>query len=90
MPAVLPYDLLFIDVGVKADLEPANWGALTKLIHIGGQIVMNDLTPIELWPADWSKITDRKREFAFANPHVVGVEVRTTPTTAALIVTRIR
>jgi predicted O-methyltransferase YrrM len=85
-----PYDLLFMDAGIRADLEPANWEALTELIKIGGQIVMDDLTPIELWPTNWDNITDRKREFAFANPRVVGAEVRTTPTTTALIVTRLR
>jgi len=51
---------------------------------------MDDLTPVALWPADWDSTIDYKREFAFENPRVVGTEVLTTPTTAALIVTRIR
>jgi hypothetical protein len=59
-------------------------------VKVGGQIVMDDLTPVDLWPAHWSDFVDRKREFAFANPRVAGAEVRTTPATAALIVTRIR
>ena len=53
-------------------------------------MVMDDLTPVEQWPPEWDEIVDAKREFAFANSRVVGTEVRTTPTTSALILTRIR
>lgn len=85
-----PYDLLFMDAMPRADLQPSNWDAVTELVKIGGQIVMDDLVPIEFWPAEWESNTDLKREFAFANPRVIGVEVRTTPTTSAVVVTRIR
>ncbi len=85
-----PYDLLFMDATPRADLAYANWDAVTELVSIGGQIVMDDLTPVALWPTNWDSTLDYKREFAFANPRVVGTEVLTTPTTAALIVTRIR
>lgn len=86
-----PYDLLFVDAMPRNELlDPSNWDALVDLIKIGGQIVMDDLTPVELWLPEWNDIVDAKREFAFANPHVVGVEVRTTSTTSALVVTRIQ
>jgi len=85
-----PYDLLFMDAMPRGDLVPYKWDIMVELIKIGGQIVMDDLTPVELWPSDWDEIIDAKREFAFANPRVVGTEVRTTPTTSALIITRIR
>lgn len=85
-----PYDLLFMDATPRGDLVPAKWDAFVDLIKIGGQIVMDDLIPVELWPPDWDEIIDAKREFAFANPRVVGAEVRTTATTSALIVTRIQ
>jgi hypothetical protein len=32
----------------RADLEPANWNSITELVTIGGQIVMDDLTPVAL------------------------------------------
>lgn len=90
MSANQPYDLLFVDAMPRGELlNPSNWGALVDLIKIGGQIVMDDLTPVEQWLPEWNDIVDAKREFAFANPRVVGVEVRTTPTTSALIITRI-
>lgn len=86
-----PYDLLFADAVPRGELlDPSNWDGIVDLVKIGGQIVMDDLTPVELWPPEWNDIVDAKREFAFANPRVAGVEVRTTPTTSALIMTRIK
>jgi predicted O-methyltransferase YrrM len=85
-----PYDLLFMDAMPRGDLLPSKWDEIVELVKIGGQIVMDDLTPVELWPSDWDEMIDAKRDFAFANPRVFGTEVRTTPKTSALIVTRIR
>lgn len=85
-----PADLLFMDATVRQDLGSRDWERMTELVKVGGQFVMDDLTPIELWPPEWQGHVDFKREFAFSNPRVIGVEVRTTATTAALIVTRIR
>jgi predicted O-methyltransferase YrrM len=90
MQSNAPYDLLFMDATPRSDLIQSNWDTITELVAIGGQIVMDDLTPVALWLAAWENITDYKREFAFSNPRVVGAEVQTTPTTAALVVTRIR
>jgi predicted O-methyltransferase YrrM len=84
-----PYDLLFMDAMPRGDLVPSKWDSMVELIKIGGQTVMDDLTPVELWPSDWDEIIDSKREFAFSNPRVFGTEVRTTTRTSALIVTRI-
>ena len=85
-----PYDLLFMDAMPRGDLVPAKWDSVIELVKIGGQIVMDDLTPVEQWPPEWDGMVDAKREFAIANPRVAGVEVRTTPATSALIMTRIR
>jgi hypothetical protein len=85
-----PYDLLFMDATPRGDLLPDKWDSVVDLIKIGGQIMMDDLIPVELWPLEWDEIIDSKREFAFANPRIVGTEVRTTATTSALIVTRIK
>jgi predicted O-methyltransferase YrrM len=85
-----PFDLLFMDALPTADLEPVNWDRTIELVKVGGQIVMDDLTPLELWPAHWAGRTDRKRELALAHPRLAGTEVRTTPVHAALIATRLR
>ena len=47
------FDLLFMDSGVQDDLRRANWDNMIAHIKLGGQIVMDDLTPAELWPAEW-------------------------------------
>jgi predicted O-methyltransferase YrrM len=86
----MPFDLRFMDVGVRQYLIPENWDKATEMVKVGGKIVFDDLTPLELWPSEWDELVDRKREFALHNSRVVGTEVRTTATQAAIIVTRIK
>ncbi len=85
-----PFDLLFMDAMPASDLEPENWDRTTGLVKVGGQIVMDDLTPVDLWPPHWQDFVDRKRELAFANPRIAGTEIRTSPVTSALLLTRLR
>lgn len=85
-----PFDLLFMDSGVAEALVPDRWDEITELVCLGGQIVFDDLVPIELWPDDWSERVDMKREFALRNPRVVSTEVGLTSLASALIVTRIK
>ena len=84
-----PFDLLFLDAGVREQLEPANWERFTALVKVGGVMVMDDLVPLELWPPEWADRSDLKREFAFYNPQLESAEVRLTPISAALICTRV-
>ena len=85
-----PFDLLFMDAAARQFLEKDNWDRITEMVKVGGLIVLDDLKPIELWPAEWDDMIDRKREFAFRNPRVVGAEVRATPSEAALVISRVR
>lgn len=41
-----PYDLLFMDAMPGGDLVPSKWDAVIDLVKIGGQMVMDDLTPV--------------------------------------------
>ena len=86
----LPFDLLFMDVGVQKYLTHENWNLITEMVTVGGKIVFDDLAPLELWPLEWDRLVDLKREFAFHNPRVIGTEVRTTATQVAVIATRIK
>jgi len=63
-----PYDLLFSDGGGgQADL--------VDLLAVGGRVVMDDVTPVALLPADSPYRTgDAKREF-FASPRLASAEV---------------
>jgi predicted O-methyltransferase YrrM len=63
-----PYDLLFSDGG--GGLE-----TLVDLLTIGGRVVMDDVTPLELLAEDSPFLaTDPKRAF-FADPRLVSTEV---------------
>ena len=84
-----PFDLLFLDSGVADALVPDRWDEITELVCVGGQIVFDDIVPIELWSDDWSERLDMKREFALRNPRVVFSEVGLTSLASALIITRI-
>jgi predicted O-methyltransferase YrrM len=86
----IPFDLLFVDVGVQKSLTRENWDSFVEMVKVAGKIVFDDLCPLELWPPEWDKLVDLKREFAFHNPRVIGTEVRTTATQVAIIATRIK
>lgn len=63
-----PYDLLFSDGGGGEE-------ELVDLLTIGGRVVMDDITPVELLPDDSPFRTgDPKRTF-FADPRLVSTEV---------------
>lgn len=85
----IPFDLLFVDVGVQKDLTPENWDLVVEMVKVGGKIVFDDLAPLELWLPEWDELVDLKREFAFHNLRAIGTEVRTTATQVAIIATRI-
>lgn len=85
----MPFDLLFLDTGMRQVLIPERWDEFTEMVRVGGTIVFDDLTPVEQWPPEWDDLVDVKREFAFRNPRLIGTEVRTTATQAAIIATRI-
>jgi predicted O-methyltransferase YrrM len=84
-----PFDLVFVDAGVRPELEGNTWARLTETAKIGGLIVMDDVVPVEMLALEGEGYVDYKREFAYKNPRVLATEVRTTPTTVALILTRI-
>jgi predicted O-methyltransferase YrrM len=89
MKDAMPFDLLFIDTGIRQVLVPERWDEFTQMIKVGGKIVFDDLTPIEQWPPEWDDMVDVKREFAYHNPRLLAAEVRTTATQVAIIATRI-
>ena len=89
MKGEMPFDLLFLDTGIRKVLIPENCDKFTEMVKVGGKIVFDDLLPIELWLPDWDDLVDEKREFAFKNSRVIGTEVRTTAAQVAIIATRV-
>jgi len=83
------FDLLFSDAAPRRALEYSNGDTMIQPIKIGGQIVMDDLIPMELRPGQGEGDPDLKREFALFNSRGIGTEVRTTASSSAVILTRI-
>jgi len=73
LPASGPFDLLFADGGRP---DTADLASLAGLLRLGGQIVMDDVTPTTLLPAHSPlRGHDVKREFFFGDPRLVSTEV---------------
>ncbi|HEX6700108.1 MAG TPA: class I SAM-dependent methyltransferase [Gaiellaceae bacterium] len=73
-----PFEVVFVDGGGR---ETKTDSTILELVVPGGLLVMDDLTPD--WPGP-----DPVRELWLSHPRAVGVEILTTPESAALIVAR--
>lgn len=64
-----PFDLLFADGGRQP-------GQIVELLRIGGRLVCDDVTPVDVLPADSPyRDHDPKREFFFGDPRLVAAEM---------------
>jgi predicted O-methyltransferase YrrM len=77
LPSRAPFDFLFFDAG-RLDESPE----VIDLLAPGGLFVKDDLTPNRPGP-------DPVRELLFNHPHLVAVEILTTPQTAAVVAARL-
>ncbi len=83
-----PYDLLFADGGGVGSSSPSDWEEISNLIRPQGIIVLDDLTPEEMWPPSWQGKPDPKRELAFKSGYFHSTEIRTGKQTSALLMVR--
>ena len=67
-----PFDLLFADGGAP---DPARYAALVDLLRVGGQIVMDDVTPLASGRRPDAPGNDLKREFFFGDPRLMSTEI---------------
>ncbi len=73
IPTCAPYDLLFADGGRP---DPSCYSALVDLLLIGGQLVVDDVTPLAAPDADPPPAaSDVKRNFFFGEPRLVSTEI---------------
>ncbi|MFO1445105.1 class I SAM-dependent methyltransferase [Bacillus sp. Bva_UNVM-123] len=77
-----PFDLLFADGGKAKELEP---DLLFAALKVGGTILLDDLTPIELWPDEWKGKEDLVRKYWLQHPKMYSTELRVTPEQAVII-----
>jgi predicted O-methyltransferase YrrM len=70
-----PFDLLFVD-GAHYGGDAEALRSLIPLVRIGGQLVVDDVTPVAALPEGSPlRRRDAKREALLATPGLVGVEV---------------
>jgi predicted O-methyltransferase YrrM len=80
LPPRGPFELLFMDGGgYKHDVDAS--ARMLELVAPGGLVVVDDLTP--------GYGPDPVRDLFFGHPELVTVEILTTPSTAALLATRV-
>jgi hypothetical protein len=81
-----PFQLVFVDA------KPAKLDGLDKIVNameVGGLMVLDDLTPIELWPDEWRGKPDPIREAWLGHSQLVSVEIRTSRRASAILARRI-
>jgi predicted O-methyltransferase YrrM len=89
LPPEAPFDLLFFDGGrwkggdVAAESEQA-----LALLAPGGTVLVDDMTPEDLWPEEWRGKPDPAREFWLGDARLAASEILTTLQTAAILAVR--
>lgn len=80
-----PFDLVFADAG-PAKAEQAD--AVVRALRVGAIVILDDLTPQELWPDDRRGRRDPVREFWLKDDRLSAVELREGPRQALIIAVR--
>ncbi len=81
-----PFDLLFADASAAKREEPE---LLIQMLAPGGLLLLDDLTPESLWPPEWRGQADPLRQFWLNEPRLHATEILTSPTTAAILASRV-
>jgi predicted O-methyltransferase YrrM len=94
LPSEAPFDLLFFDGGGWKRSPPAQMRAESEhaleLVAAGGVVVMDNLTPEHLWPADGPTWPDALREFWLGSDTLAATEVLTTPESSTILAVKRR
>jgi predicted O-methyltransferase YrrM len=89
LPPEAPFDLLFFDGGGWKRSPPqqmrAESGRALELVAPGGVVVMDNLTPEHLWPADGPTWPEVLRQFWLGSDALAATEVLTTPDSSAIL-----
>ena len=89
LPSEAPFDLLFFDGGGWKRSPPQQMRAESEraleLVAPGGVVVMDNLTPEHLWPAEGPTWPDALRELWLGSDGLLATEVLTTPDSSAIV-----
>lgn len=80
-----PFDLVFADAR-PAKAEQAD--VVVQALRAGAIVVLDDLTPKELWPEEWRGRPDRVREYWLKDDRLSAVEILEGPRRALIIAVR--
>jgi len=81
-----PFRLVFVDA------KPAKLAGVDRVVQateVGGLLVLDDLSPIEFWPAEWKGRPDPVRDAWLNHPQLTSIEIRTSQKVAAIVARRI-
>ena len=89
LPPEAPFDLLFFDGGGWKRSPPAQMRAESdralELLSAGGVVVLDNLTPEHLWPADGPPWPDALREHWLGSDTLAATEVLTTEDSSVIL-----
>ena len=92
LPPEAPFDLLFFDGGGWKRSPPVQMRAESEraleLVAPAGVVVLDNLTPEHLWPADAPSWPDALREHWLGSAALVATEVLTTEDSSAIVAVR--
>lgn len=85
--ASAPFDMIFVDV---AEAKASGIDDILDALANGGLVLIDDLTPMELWPAEWRGRPDPIRETWLNHPRLDSVELRVAEDHAVILARNIQ
>lgn len=82
-----PFQLIFADAAVAKTTEGE---LLVNTLSIGGMLFMDDFTPEEHFPKEWIGKPDKVREYWLNHSGLIATEIYLSPTSSAILATRIK
>ncbi len=81
-----PFQLIFVDV---SEAKNAGVDDVVGTLTEGGMVMIDDLTPVELWPEEWRGKPDPVRDAWLNYPDLASSEVRVASDHAMIVGTKI-
>ncbi|WP_043931857.1 O-methyltransferase [Bacillus sp. EB01] len=82
-----PFQFIFADAAAAKTIEGE---LLFDTLKIGGMLFMDDFTPEEHFPEEWRGKPDKVREYWLNHSGLRATEIYLTPTSSAILATRIK
>jgi predicted O-methyltransferase YrrM len=80
-----PFDFVFVDA---SDAKSTGLNEIVDSLTVGGMVVLDDLTPIELWPEEWRGKPDPIRQDWLHDSNLDSADIRVAPDHAVTLGTK--